>query len=735
MARTVSGPSFRRTRGGPPRARFPTLPVVRQQSALNNSPDHDPSPDTDVDDRMSEDTTMDLDRVDDIADRSSSPVRDIAEDMFEDDSIEDNQFDDFDGRETLMPPEPGMQETFFNIEFFSSPQLPLQQSTIIPNDPTDDEGESEDEYECPDDPFLIGLAVLWDAFVDTARLPGGPPSRYYPDVEVCHFDKKEVIENLLHNPKLRPHMHFGLQIWKDVTPVTELWEANIWGESILSTSGKFAVYPCGHSVGKPLLPLDFVTHIVRLSGKPHLRPITFRHELLAEAEIRVYGREALCDLLQSEKKILSVPTTTFADSFGAFRKTIFSILGVYTCPANIPLSMRRSIHYQFPLCLALMGISTPQVVETLASTLEPLSDGITTVIDGEEVVLYSFDIALVADMPQQNENCALASHRSQRSCRQCRVIKSDRGDTQYDKFYHGRYLHEEDRKREEALELGFESRITKALIDLGLKNQRSPWLTCQPAILPNKMTPLEPCHLLAQGIAQIMHELLVTKILIRGDMVDIVVYIYSLLPQIMKLVFTHQALNPSDLNPENLRTIQPPYPTIATLSLISPLVPLLALPRPLPHSVPYYPCKRIWILVLLWTKYILSASSTPQWFPGPSSLNIYGQTCSHTDALITANGPPSSSSDCFTGRARDAHDENTRTIFTTYTNIHDGLSQTREDLSTLSSEIAAMKNRLDGVDKTLAAIRDDQKAANLTMARILEMSSIFGLNWRRDDFR
>jgi hypothetical protein len=93
-----------------------------------------------------------------------------------------------------------------------------------------------------------------------------------------------------------------------------------------------------------------VSYVVRIN-ELKIRDISLRHELLAQAEQRVYGRQRLLELLRPGVRVISLPTTTFIDGFTAFRKTQFSILGVYMCPANLPLRDRSSLLNQFPLTL------------------------------------------------------------------------------------------------------------------------------------------------------------------------------------------------------------------------------------------------------------------------------------------------------------------------------------------------------------------------------------------------
>jgi hypothetical protein len=151
-------------------------------------------------------------------------------------------------------------------------------------------------------------------------------------------------------------------------------------------------------------------------------------------------------------------------------------------------------------------------------------------MEKQPVTLISFDLAKTGDMPQQNTNCALVSHRSARSCRMCHVEDVQRNCPEYDIRAHGRYLHHEDSIRQEAMQLRSKQAQNDQLRLWGLKDFRSIWIANQPAFLPNRMTPQECCHifvqgwtsmkgiplncmLMAQGLSQVYQEILVDNIL------------------------------------------------------------------------------------------------------------------------------------------------------------------------------------------------------------------------------
>jgi hypothetical protein len=255
-------------------------------------------------------------------------------------------------------------------------------------------------------------------------------------------------------------------------------------------------------------PYIRVSHIV--SGHT-LRPVSRRHELLAEAEIRVYGRDYLAKLMKNT--VISVPTTTFIDGFTSFRKTQLSLLGVYCCPANLPLRDRLSHLNQYPLTLGPMGSTTTHAAQVLRVEDSRLARGFETTLCGSSVTIVSFDLGKTGDMPQQNQNCALSSHRAVRSCRQCHVIDVDRSNISYDIKSNGRYLHLENRHRAAGLALRTKKDREESFRGWGLKDQPSMWIPNQPALLPNRMTPQECCHIFANGIAQIYQEILVDHLL------------------------------------------------------------------------------------------------------------------------------------------------------------------------------------------------------------------------------
>jgi hypothetical protein len=162
-----------------------------------------------------------------------------------------------------------------------------------------------------------------------------------------------------------------------------------------------------------------------------------------------------------------------------------------------------------------MGSTTLHASEVSRDVDNQLAAGVNTTIGMEKqpVTLLSFDLAKTGDMPQQNTNCALMSHRSARSCRMCHVEDVQRNCPEYDIRVNGRYLHREDSIRQEAMQLRSKQAQNDQLRLWGLKDFKSMWLANQPAFLPNRMTPQECCHIFVQGLAQVYQEILVDHIL------------------------------------------------------------------------------------------------------------------------------------------------------------------------------------------------------------------------------
>lgn len=94
----------------------------------------------------------------------------------------------------------------------------------------------------------------------------------------------------------------------------------------------------------------------------------------------------------------------------------------------------------FVLILIPFGGNQSDVAACLADETIPLDHGLETILySGEEVILTVFPLCVTGDMPQQNANSGVMSHKSTRGCRYCFQKTADRGLLSDDVFRIGRY--------------------------------------------------------------------------------------------------------------------------------------------------------------------------------------------------------------------------------------------------------------------------------------------------------
>lgn len=161
---------------------------------------------------------------------------------------------------------------------------------------------------------------------------------------------------------------------------------------------KSGTFDFGFTNLQPLGPRTVnVGHII--TREPHLiRKISLRHRIRGETEAEVYGRENLVKKFVNTKKVSSISCTSFVDAFALFGKgtsSYFSMLGVYMCPANIPLQMRLQLINQFPLVLGSMGTNLESTTDTLQQGSMSLERGLEIKIHGEPIILCAFNMAKI----------------------------------------------------------------------------------------------------------------------------------------------------------------------------------------------------------------------------------------------------------------------------------------------------------------------------------------------------
>jgi len=187
-----------------------------------------------------------------------------------------------------------------------------------------------------------------------------------------------------------------------------------------------------------------------------VRRVDQRHRLPAELELIHFGRDyvikkfvqpnrntsnTISDAGSINRRI-SLPFTLFLDAFGLFKNAYCSIDGLYINPASLSKDSRHKLHNWFVLMYGPFGSHTTDMVETLADEMPSLEKGIRLMMPdtGEEVILTAFPLCILGDMPQQNANAGIRSHKSKLGCRYCFVSDVDRGSITIPFAGIGRYM-------------------------------------------------------------------------------------------------------------------------------------------------------------------------------------------------------------------------------------------------------------------------------------------------------
>lgn len=171
---------------------------------------------------------------------------------------------------------------------------------------------------------------------------------------------------------------------------------------------------------------------------PVVRPSYSRMQLLAEGELRSYGRRFMQNNFVSHggKPLLCVPMLLFCDGFALYRTLWKSSAGFYICPANLPLKDRKKQANWHVLTLTPFGVAFEDVVACLSEAGKSLSRGFDIVIDNEgaleTVHIVSFLLAGIGDMPQQAQNLGCKSQNSNMPCQRCLIKKDQAMDLDYD---------------------------------------------------------------------------------------------------------------------------------------------------------------------------------------------------------------------------------------------------------------------------------------------------------------
>lgn len=249
-----------------------------------------------------------------------------------------------------------------------------------------------------------------------------------------------------------------------------------------------------------------------------VREVVFRHLLRGELEMRAFTREQLVNDLALKKsgRVISMPTMSFWDAYGTFGKgtcMYISFLGGYQCPANLPLHLRLSAKSYEPHAMGPMGCDIQTVLGVLSKYYRKLEDGThVAVMNDNGYKMYVFDLAIIGDMPQQNKNAGVVSHKGNNSCRLCHVAIGNRSDLDYNIYHNARFYHREEEQRKACLAHRTQEERKEALRSKGLTAEPSAFIQTRLALDPFQIFPVEPCHAYLNGIHGLVQDLLVTNV-------------------------------------------------------------------------------------------------------------------------------------------------------------------------------------------------------------------------------
>jgi hypothetical protein len=263
----------------------------------------------------------------------------------------------------------------------------------------------------------------------------------------------------------------------------------------------------------PQPPTYCVRYIAYQRAGYKIRLIEQRHRLPAERELIFYGRQHVMNtFVHSAKRRISIPLSIFLDAFGLYRNAYCSIEGMYMTPACLNEGARTKLQNWFVLMYGPFGVQVQDMIKLLDDEFPALERGLTIKLEdtGEEVILTCFPLCVTGDMPQQNANAGIKSHKASRGCRYCMVSDEDRVDLDYPVEAHGRYsqlmsaIHQESQrmKRGKGLEL---------LNKYGMLEKGSSFASTFPLLDPHTCFPNDAMHCELR-LAKYFHEALKEEI-------------------------------------------------------------------------------------------------------------------------------------------------------------------------------------------------------------------------------
>lgn len=260
-------------------------------------------------------------------------------------------------------------------------------------------------------------------------------------------------------------------------------------------------------------------------------PLCHTHPIRAELEMQVYGRglyELHWDIAQpGAMKTLSMPLLSFIDGVGIYRNSYRSLMGFYVTPASLSGTDRSREASIFPIALGPHGSDFADVVKALHS-MKYLDEGISAVINGEQVRICAFTLCITGDMPQAAENTGFKGPRAHKFCRFCFVgaKPENASDTStaimdIDTVAHGRY-HIQTQQMQHMMKEQLTTAATRNEYgsQWGINNPDPPLVSICPALDIVLSRPPDAAHSEFKGMSNLMHFLLRDGILNKEARVE-----------------------------------------------------------------------------------------------------------------------------------------------------------------------------------------------------------------------
>lgn len=239
-------------------------------------------------------------------------------------------------------------------------------------------------------------------------------------------------------------------------------------------------------------------------------------------EVKEFSRQQLIEKFANPNiQVMSLALILFINSFSLYRNMYRCLIGQYFILASLLFIERARRTNVFPFTLGLHSSNIEDVVATIAPMLQALNySELMTILGSRQVIVCTFLLYYISDMPQQQENSSMKTQRTTISCRFCYYLDTQRRNLQFDIIVIGRYYYEYQEIRKH-LDEGTASNVNKKGKRKAYAQQYS--LDLEQGVLALKKVspvldviltrPLDLAHSKYNSISQLLHSLLINSIL------------------------------------------------------------------------------------------------------------------------------------------------------------------------------------------------------------------------------